>query len=56
MSPQLPAEEHALQIEALRRMRPYERLGIPYMIAGSVASVAYGEPRLTLDARRPIWT
>lgn len=26
-----------------------ERLGIPYMITGSVASVAYGEPRLTLD-------
>jgi len=26
-----------------------ERLKIPYMIGGSVASIAYGEPRLTLD-------
>ena len=26
-----------------------ERLDIPYMIVGSVASMAYGEPRLTLD-------
>jgi len=26
-----------------------ERLEIPYMIGGSVASIAYGEPRLTLD-------
>lgn len=26
-----------------------ERLGIPYMIGGSVAAMAYGVPRLTLD-------
>jgi len=26
-----------------------EKLKIPYMIGGSVASIAYGEPRLTLD-------
>ena len=26
-----------------------ERLKIPYMIGGSVAAIAYGEPRLTLD-------
>lgn len=26
-----------------------EKLGIPYMIGGSVAAIAYGEPRLTLD-------
>ncbi len=26
-----------------------EGVGIPYMITGSVASMAYGEPRLTLD-------
>ena len=26
-----------------------ENSGIPYMIAGSVASIAYGKPRLTLD-------
>ena len=26
-----------------------EELDIPYMITGSVASMAYGEPRLTLD-------
>lgn len=26
-----------------------EELNIPYMITGSVASMAYGEPRLTLD-------
>jgi hypothetical protein len=28
---------------------PLERLGLPYMITGSVASTVYGEPRLTLD-------
>jgi len=26
-----------------------ERLNVPYMIGGSVAAMAYGEPRLTLD-------
>lgn len=26
-----------------------ERLKLPYMIGGSVAAIAYGEPRLTLD-------
>lgn len=26
-----------------------EKIQIPYMIGGSVASIAYGEPRLTLD-------
>ena len=26
-----------------------ERIGIPYMIVGSIASAAYGEPRLTQD-------
>jgi hypothetical protein len=28
---------------------PLERLGIPYMVTGSIASTIYGEPRLTLD-------
>jgi hypothetical protein len=28
---------------------PLERLGLPYMVTGSVASMLYGEPRLTLD-------
>lgn len=27
----------------------FERLGIPYLVTGSVASMAYGEPRLTND-------
>lgn len=27
----------------------FERLGIPYLITGSVAAMAYGEPRLTND-------
>jgi hypothetical protein len=26
-----------------------ERLGVPYMLVGSLASIAYGEPRLTQD-------
>jgi len=26
-----------------------DRLGIPYMVVGSIASGAYGEPRMTLD-------
>jgi hypothetical protein len=28
---------------------PLEALGLPYMVTGSVASMIYGEPRLTLD-------
>lgn len=28
---------------------PLNRLGLPYMVTGSAASMAYGEPRLTLD-------
>lgn len=28
---------------------PLERLGLAYMVTGSVASIAYGEPRLTHD-------
>jgi hypothetical protein len=27
----------------------FEALGVPYMVTGSVASMLYGEPRLTLD-------
>lgn len=27
----------------------FESLGVPYLVAGSVASTAYGEPRMTLD-------
>ena len=30
-------------------IRPLEGTGIPYMISGSVASIHYGEPRLTVD-------
>lgn len=30
-------------------MRRLNRLGVPYMVTGSVASMAYGEPRLTHD-------
>ena len=30
-------------------IRPLNRLGLPYMVTGSAASMAYGEPRLTLD-------
>ena len=30
-------------------VRTFERLEIPYLITGSVASMAYGEPRLTND-------
>ena len=29
--------------------RPLRELGIPYMVTGSVASILYGEPRLTHD-------
>jgi hypothetical protein len=28
---------------------PLDREGIPYAISGSVASIAYGEPRMTMD-------
>jgi hypothetical protein len=28
---------------------PFERLGIPYMVTGSIAAIFYGEPRLTHD-------
>ena len=31
-------------------VRPLHRAGIHYMVSGSLASVHYGEPRLTLDA------
>ena len=30
-------------------VRPLNLLGIPYMVTGAVASVVYGEPRLTRD-------
>jgi hypothetical protein len=30
-------------------VRPLNRLGIVYMVTGSAASMAYGEPRVTLD-------
>ncbi len=30
-------------------VRTFARLGIPYVVTGSVASMAYGEPRLTND-------
>lgn len=29
--------------------RVFDRLGIPYLVTGSVAAMAYGEPRLTND-------
>lgn len=32
-----------------RFVRPLEALGLPYMVTGSVASMIYGEPRLTMD-------
>ena len=36
--------------ELLQRMvEVLERLGIPYLVTGSVAAMAYGEPRLTND-------
>lgn len=38
------------QIELLRHLLDaLERLGIPYMVVGSLASAAYGEPRMTQD-------
>jgi hypothetical protein len=30
-------------------IRPLNRLGVAYMVTGSAASMAYGEPRVTLD-------
>jgi hypothetical protein len=30
-------------------IRPLERLGIRYMVSGSVAAMLFGEPRMTLD-------
>ncbi len=30
-------------------IEPFERLGIPYMVTGSIAAIFYGEPRLTHD-------
>lgn len=30
-------------------LEPFERLGVPYCIIGSVAASVYGEPRLTAD-------
>lgn len=36
--------------ELLRKIvETFERLNIPYLVTGSVASMAYGEPRLTND-------
>ena len=32
-----------------RVVQTLERLRIPYLVTGSVASMAYGEPRLTND-------
>jgi len=38
----------ALEVAALAA-RHLERLGIPYVVVGSVASALHGEPRATLD-------
>jgi hypothetical protein len=36
--------------ELLQRVvETLERLGIPYLVTGSIATMAYGEPRLTND-------
>lgn len=36
--------------ELLNRVtRTFDRLGIPYLVTGSMATIAYGEPRLTND-------
>lgn len=38
------------QYELLRRLTEgLDRLGIPFLVTGSVATIAYGEPRFTLD-------
>lgn len=39
-------EQHDVFSFALRAV---EALGLPYMVVGSVASISYGEPRMTLD-------
>jgi hypothetical protein len=30
-------------------VEPLERMGVPYMVKGGLASVVYGDPRLTRD-------
>jgi Nucleotidyl transferase AbiEii toxin, Type IV TA system len=38
------------QYELLRRLtEALDRLGIPYLVTGSIATIAYGEPRFTID-------
>ena len=38
------------QSELLNHLiRCFESLGIPYLLTGSIASMAYGEPRFTND-------
>src|SRR5262245_34865976 len=38
------------QYELLRRLTEgLDRLGVPFLVTGSVATIAYGEPRFTLD-------
>ena len=32
-------------------VRPLNRLGVRYLVSGSVAAILYGEPRLTHDVR-----
>ncbi len=32
-----------------KAVKTFEQLGIPYLVTGAVASIAYGEPRLTND-------
>ncbi len=41
----------------LRRviLSPLSRSGLPYMITGSVAAIAYGEPRMTNDVDVVLW-
>lgn len=41
-------EQGALEVAALAAQH-FERLGIPYVVVGSVASTVHGEPRGTLD-------
>jgi hypothetical protein len=33
----------------LRVTRTFEELNLPYLVTGSLATIAYGEPRLTID-------
>ncbi len=42
------SESEPVQV-ALRVVRELERLGVDYLIGGSVASMLHGEPRATLD-------